>query len=458
MDSNIHQQLLRPPFFAIPGVDPASPLPTQMEQIDQLNTLCLQEIDANFARFHQVVTTRILPSIKKYAIASEPTRDAATFWNNFYLKAYGPSPLDADAEDATQEHDRTTYEDQTMPMDSMTQSFAFEPKAGFSSTPMPKRTQGPQTSLEESIESPFDRTERQLGALALDETELEDAPTPSLPTGYGFGHLSNDSSAVSPPSVVRRTDPTPRRAGTPERDYNHRLIDMTATPLNAKFHPLQPTSAAANARSRKIEGGILDTDEAEDDDLTLSPFKTMTFNKLPKANALLQAGSTPIKRQGLQDILAEMEEFDSPRVDTPKEFRRYSVMPGMGEPARRLFDDSPGPSGPRRSLANTSYGSDIQVQDATGVVDNSDSDGDNTFSDDDTAAMQAHADAAGAGFELVDDSYVSEASFERREASELFGPGGDGGQFALHKQDEMVTYHGGRLEDAQGPESPTAKR
>lgn len=48
-----------------------------MEQIDQLNTLLLQDIDHNFARFHQVVTSRLLPEIKRFALASEPTRDAA---------------------------------------------------------------------------------------------------------------------------------------------------------------------------------------------------------------------------------------------------------------------------------------------------------------------------------------------------------------------------------------------
>jgi len=72
-----HNPLLHPPFFEIPGINPSSPLSTQMEQIDQLNTLLLQEIDANFAKFHQVVTARILPEIKRFAIAGEPTREAA---------------------------------------------------------------------------------------------------------------------------------------------------------------------------------------------------------------------------------------------------------------------------------------------------------------------------------------------------------------------------------------------
>jgi DASH complex subunit ASK1 len=72
-----HNPLLHPPFFSIPGINPASPVSTQTEQIDQLNTLLLQEIDANFAKFHQVVTSRILPEIKRFAIAGEPTRETA---------------------------------------------------------------------------------------------------------------------------------------------------------------------------------------------------------------------------------------------------------------------------------------------------------------------------------------------------------------------------------------------
>ena len=69
--------LLQPPFFQIPGIDPSSPISVQTEQIDQLNTLILQEIDANFAKIHQIITTRILPEIKRFAIAGEPTREAA---------------------------------------------------------------------------------------------------------------------------------------------------------------------------------------------------------------------------------------------------------------------------------------------------------------------------------------------------------------------------------------------
>jgi len=69
--------LLHPPFFSIPGISPLAPISAQIQQVDQLNTLLLQEIDANFARFHQIITNRILPEIKRFAIGAEPVRETS---------------------------------------------------------------------------------------------------------------------------------------------------------------------------------------------------------------------------------------------------------------------------------------------------------------------------------------------------------------------------------------------
>lgn len=77
MSAHPNNVLLHPPFFVIPGISPASPISQQAEQIDQLNTLLLQEIDANFAKFHQIITTKVLPQIKRYAIAAEPVKEGA---------------------------------------------------------------------------------------------------------------------------------------------------------------------------------------------------------------------------------------------------------------------------------------------------------------------------------------------------------------------------------------------
>jgi DASH complex subunit ASK1 len=85
--------LLHPPFFLIPGINPHSPVSTQTEQIDQLNTLLLQEIDANFAKFHQVVNSKILPEIKRFALAGQPTREAAAVSPSFLVKVQSLAQL-----------------------------------------------------------------------------------------------------------------------------------------------------------------------------------------------------------------------------------------------------------------------------------------------------------------------------------------------------------------------------
>lgn len=84
--------LLSPPFFLIEGINPSAPLSVQMEQIDQLNTLLLQEIDENFAKFHQTVTSKILPEIKRFAIAGEPTREAAQVRSKVHASPVDSAP------------------------------------------------------------------------------------------------------------------------------------------------------------------------------------------------------------------------------------------------------------------------------------------------------------------------------------------------------------------------------
>jgi hypothetical protein len=53
------------------------PISEQLMQVDQAITLTLQEIDANFARCHQTITGKILPSIRRYGVASHNTWQGA---------------------------------------------------------------------------------------------------------------------------------------------------------------------------------------------------------------------------------------------------------------------------------------------------------------------------------------------------------------------------------------------
>jgi DASH complex subunit ASK1 len=86
--------LLHPPFYVIDNISPNAPISTQVQQIDQLNTLLLQEIDANFARFHQIITTKILPELKRFAIGAESVRETSHVSRlTFALSAHRPGRL-----------------------------------------------------------------------------------------------------------------------------------------------------------------------------------------------------------------------------------------------------------------------------------------------------------------------------------------------------------------------------
>ncbi|SPO40835.1 uncharacterized protein PSFLO_06317 [Pseudozyma flocculosa] len=60
------------------------PISTQILQLDQEITTVLQEIDQNFTTCHQIVTSRILPAVNRYGVASARTWQGAKFWKHFF--------------------------------------------------------------------------------------------------------------------------------------------------------------------------------------------------------------------------------------------------------------------------------------------------------------------------------------------------------------------------------------
>ncbi|KAG6849016.1 hypothetical protein H0H93_011961, partial [Arthromyces matolae] len=65
----------------------SAPVHDQIEQMEQLITLKLQNIDENFAKIHHLLANKVLPALKRYAVATEPVREAAKFWTSFYEQA-----------------------------------------------------------------------------------------------------------------------------------------------------------------------------------------------------------------------------------------------------------------------------------------------------------------------------------------------------------------------------------
>ncbi|WVR09195.1 hypothetical protein IAU60_006257 [Kwoniella sp. DSM 27419] len=337
--------LLQPPFYVIPGIDPSSPISAQTEQIDQLNTLLLQEIDANFAKFHQIITSKVLPEIKRFAIAGEPTREAAQFWRAFFEAASAirlPNPGDTTL---PAQHDTSTqYDDHTLtlrrdPNDSSVAqdhghpddsgSFIFDPPA-TSSTPMPAGKHsgggrgGINESWEDSMESPFDRMDRKLrddlkigkeAGFGYEGTST-DMPTPSLPSGYSLPSLGGANStadftdeghstgtvetsqlALAQAQQQGRKDALRPSSATPKANRNgsnpfgadfNGIADLRSTPLNPKSKSARvKTGEKGKDRARPPKVSILpdvDLDSSSDEDefkYAYSPPVTMNFGALP---------------------------------------------------------------------------------------------------------------------------------------------------------------------------------
>ncbi|WWC73257.1 uncharacterized protein I206_107223 [Kwoniella pini CBS 10737] len=323
--------LLSPPFYVIPGIDPNSPISAQTEQIDQLNTLLLQEIDANFARFHQIVTSRILPEIKRFAIAGEPTREAAQFWRSFFEAASSIRlPGTTDTASHLQQDTSTQYDDQTMtlrrdqddtaahPNDESGSSFIFDPSA-TSSTPLPAGRTGVHESWEDSMESPFDRLDRKLrDELKIDQNYGDqsalssDLPTPSLPSGYSLPHLSKNASSISSwnqtPSFQNQNQPQHQNLDDSQEEYSTGTVNPEDIPITSQNHqPSRPSSATPKA-NRTIASSSASTSE--------NPFGANFSGIADLRSTPLNAGkfkskSSKTKRPPKQSILPGINDEDS---------------------------------------------------------------------------------------------------------------------------------------------------
>lgn len=390
------------------------------------------------------------------------------------------------------------------------------------------------------MESPFDRLDRKL----RDELRIDgggggyassDAPTPSLPSGYdmpglrGVGNgigdetygdvstgtaepvdlprapLSVQGSRVKggdTPKATRQRNPFTKATGSNANSNSNSwngITDLRSTPLNARFSKPKANQTsttnlnpnfASNPTSRSGLRSVTQLDESDDDiKLNMSPPVTMTFNLPPRAQAVLNAGRTPLKsskKEGearliLDDLMEEMERGyePSPRMPTPEGLGRYSIVPGELDPqlgqGRRLFESGAGGEGEkeetyhatatRKSMANTSFGSDVvdgqPLQQGVYAEEEDSFDADDSFdSPAQPGPSQAQTQYTAA---QVEDSYMS-MSPNTSEAGMIFGGpaqpnvGVGRGKFSLMKPDEMMTFHGGRLEDAAGRDmmdSPT---
>ncbi|KAF9505917.1 hypothetical protein BS47DRAFT_1399980 [Hydnum rufescens UP504] len=140
-----------PSTIVVPGLDPNAPVTEQLELMDQLITLRLQNVDAIFADIHSIIIGQLLPSIKRYSMNTQPTREAAHYWKTFFeiaanVKVPMPggepsvpeeeqhtAPSDGDSSHHTEEKTHESHDQASFSSDRTPANYSFDPV--LSSTP-----------------------------------------------------------------------------------------------------------------------------------------------------------------------------------------------------------------------------------------------------------------------------------------------------------------------------------
>ncbi|TFY59547.1 hypothetical protein EVG20_g7752 [Dentipellis fragilis] len=201
-----------PTSIAVPGLDSTASVNDQIDQIEQLITIKLQNIDANFSKMQQIMSSRLLPAFKRYSVGTEPVREAAKFWTSFYEQAaqvriptyedYSTTHDQSSHTEAEQSHeteaDITASSDHSSASSSSHHPSGFDPsrlpseesfltgQAAVSSTPARTRlhhqnahdtftTQGSEPSWTASLESPMVRLDRDLQNFAREDQPISDS-------------------------------------------------------------------------------------------------------------------------------------------------------------------------------------------------------------------------------------------------------------------------------------------
>ncbi|KAF8079159.1 hypothetical protein FPV67DRAFT_1776205 [Lyophyllum atratum] len=350
-----------PTSINVPGLDASAPVLDQIEQMEQLITLKLQNIDENFSKIHHVLANKVLPALKRYAVTTEPVREAAKFWTSFYEQAAQiriPSYDDystVNEESEQPEIASETTQDQSTPQVDASQSHIYEPSitstngsfmpghGAFSSTPATARvTKFADDSIADSYGDPS-------WTASLD--------SPLVQMGRDFQKSSVEDESILGPSTssyqpsLRLDEPTPNpRRGNHDipRSDKGKSKDMSGPLLrNVLRHNLYPSDASATGTSSA----------------NVSPLKYRVKPKTPvpkKYNPFLSPDKNPANWDGVVDLR-------DPSVTTPQRYRRGqpSSRRGHATPAQQSDDDDsfdglpPGmsppvmmsPARPPRSLA-----------------------------------------------------------------------------------------------------------
>ncbi|KAL0575229.1 DASH complex subunit ask1 [Marasmius crinis-equi] len=366
-----------PDSIEIPGLDTTAPPGEQIEQIEQLITLKLQNIDENFSKIYHILSTRILPAVKRYAVGTEPVREAAKieteydyvpqFWVSFYEQAaqiriptYEEEEEPQPSEHNTTEQDTTETETETETESGHSESIissatdsSFMPSHGaFSSTPATNRVvsanQSARTddastwSTSDSLESPMVRLDRELKNFSREDLEGLNLDV------TGEASTFRDHSSSSLQDTVQNKGKGKGKGKEPEPLLHSILRNRTVLPSSDTPHlPISPL------RPRKLK----------------TPSSVAATKEL---NPYLPPKTKPGEWSGVVDLR-------DPSITTPKQYRPRTTKPSSSSriPTKPILDDDdddsfgsdglpPGMSPPRfmspaRPKPSSGLGSGIRI-------------------------------------------------------------------------------------------------
>ncbi|KAI5991343.1 hypothetical protein EDC04DRAFT_2812208 [Pisolithus marmoratus] len=215
-----------PASIVVPGLDTRAPVNDQIDQIEQLITIKLENIDANFSKIHNILANRLLPAVKRYAVSTEPVREAAKFWTSFYEQAAQVHIPTAEDQHANETQSQTSLAENSSsaysnggstpsrPGPSMQSSrsaiqgsqtydvtaseSSFMPANAISSTPargahLQDRTADDQPSWSASLESPLVRLDRELQNFTREEEEETSTRQDVTSTRDSFAYEEEDT-------------------------------------------------------------------------------------------------------------------------------------------------------------------------------------------------------------------------------------------------------------------------
>lgn len=362
--------------IVIPGLNTAAPPGDQIEQIEQLITIKLQvsfpasalcegfaqqhptqNIDANFSKIQQIMANRVLPAVKRYAVSTEPVREAAKvcnaysrdfdsmtqslfcrikFWTTFFEQAaqirvptyddYAP-PADSSVvpeneseaqqqTSSTEEADATSSRSHAFNPDGTTSDISFRPtQAATMSTPAggARHASGfsddPTPSWSTSLESPLIRLDREVQSLTREDAVEVSQVSSSL----ADLSLDPDNSA----DITQRVPLPPNIHSTASSEIGK----------GREAHPLRQNVLLRNATAADTSA----TPRGHSTATSPLKVKGRTPN-LRAMNPYFPANSKPADWKGVVDL-------KDPTVSTP---RKTDLSSRLSKPPAALGSTTPG--------------------------------------------------------------------------------------------------------------------